>query len=100
VASAALGEAAGRHIADRDPHVPVIFRQVKGSRHVLLGVPSGIREDPYEWIIIDSTVGGGVATHPWDGHFELTCSYLADLTRKESIDPAVHDFLSARCRGK
>ena len=98
VASADLMAASGRHLADRDPHAPIIYRIEKGTQHVLLGVPSGVRQEPYDWIILDATIGGGVARRPIDGHFNLTCSYLTDLTQKESIDPAVHDFLLARCR--
>jgi len=97
VAWANLTAAAAQHAADRDTHAPVIFRATKGS-YVVLGVPTGARKDPYEWIILNATVRGGVARRPADGHFNLTCSYLADLARQESIDPSVHDFLSARCR--
>lgn len=97
VAWANLTAAAAHHAADRDPHAPVIFHATKGS-YVVLGVPTGARKDPYEWVILNTTVRGGVERRPADGHFNLTCSYLSDLTQKESIDPAVHDFLSARCR--
>ena len=35
--------------------------------------------------------------NPDNGHFILTCSYLADLERQVSVDRAVHQFLAERC---
>ena len=98
VGSASLTWVADRHAGDRDVHTPVVVHQDKGERYTFLGVPSGIRGDPYEWIILDATPGWLVMKRPYDGHFAVKCAYLADLERQVSIHRGVRKFLSDRCR--
>ena len=93
-----LAAAAHTHAGDLDVHGPVIVSRESGINHVVLGIPSGSRIEPFEWIIIDATPGGLIMRNPMEGHFVLTCSYLADLTGKVRVDSAVRKFLSARCR--
>ena len=93
-----LAAAAHKHAGDLDVHAPVIVGRESGTNYVVLGVPSGSRIEPFEWIILDATPDGLVMRNPVEGHFVLTCSYLAELTSTIHIELAVHKFLAARCR--
>jgi hypothetical protein len=94
---AILNAAVAHHQNDLEPHSPVIVRGAHWWNYVLLGLPSQDRTHPYDWIIVDSTPGGNVMKTPDDGHFILTCAYLAELERQVAVDRAVHRFLAARC---
>jgi hypothetical protein len=94
---ASLNAAVAHHQDDPKPLSPVIVKGARWSSYVLLGWPSQGRAHQYEWIILDSTPGGSVMKTPTDGQFILTCSYLADLETKVTVDRAVHRFLAARC---
>lgn len=96
-ASSTLTIAMTQHQGDRDPQAPLLIKGAHRWNYVVLGVPSQGRTHPYEWIIVDSTPGGGLIKNPDNGHFALTCSYLEDLERQVSVDRAVHRFLAGRC---
>lgn len=94
---ASLTAAMAHHQDDPRPLAPVVVKNVPWSSYTLLGWPSQNHEAKYDWIILDSTPGGDILKMPPDGNFVVTCAYLADLTTKVNIDPAVHGFLAAQC---
>ena len=94
---ATLSAAMAQHQGDHRPYSPVLIRGTHWWNYAVLGIPSQIQTHPYDWIILDSTPGGDLIKNPVDGHFVLTCSYLADLEGQVSLDRDVHRFLAARC---
>jgi hypothetical protein len=94
---ATVTRAMAQHQGDPSPRSPVLIKGTHWCNYVVLGLPSRDGTHPYDWIILDATPGGDLIRNPLDGHFVLTCAYLADLQRQVSVDRAVHRFLAARC---
>ena len=86
-----------RHRDDHDKTSPLVVRNELGRPYVMLGLPSGNRDFPRDWIILNATPGGSMVKMPEDGRFELTCAYLASVQRQVEIVAEVDKFLAARC---
>jgi len=83
---------------DRDKVTPLLIKDERKSRYILLGVPPGNTAHPRDWIIVNATPGGEIVTVPGDGRFAVACSYLTVLQREVNVDRKVGQFLASRCQ--
>lgn len=87
------------HRADRDRAMPKLLRRTASKEdYDALGLPTGDKNSPFVWIVLnDHRVAGGVFSMP-DGKYTIDCSYVRHVEGEVKLDPVVDLDLMRHCR--
>lgn len=87
------------HRNDADTRSPLLLKHPNGSKYIILGIPTDDARFPRAWLILNSASGSNpIKIIPENQSFELSCSFVSNLSRDIRIDSLVLAFLQKNCK--